>query len=501
MMNFKKIIVRILMLKVQEMKKSNKNVMKQVMILELLIRQKLKKYSMKFLKIIVDKHDFRTADSAKAEKILNEIFKDNSRQAYTSYRNTSHNENSKLKKIAYEVFDSIVKDVNSLNLTTFHEDSTDTTYYDFTVISAKNGEKPLVVKTKVLASYFSRLIGEDPMFLSTFAKRWKTYYYYVDDSLMFKKQQIRNAVNTFKEVGFSLQFLEITSTANFTKPYVKFVASDQSSSYVGCCLPKENTIDLMPEAKFGTILHEMMHSLGFHHEHQRPDRTRFLYFDSSQVEYNETTRHNVYLIECPLIGPYDADSITNYHTIGNDYGFKAIKNDFGKRGANLSELDKKKLKFVYGNNHCTYDGFGDIHYPQSFYECITCWGENSCYGSCIYCAERDHKGHKLNYHDYKKILKDGGGFFCDCGIMKHKQSCTRISTGLAYKRQAMYLCLTCFNYEEYIKNNDFKLPGVCYACSLRCHNTHDIRFLNYSEAFFCDCGLSYCNGRCYIQNT
>jgi hypothetical protein len=242
-----------------------------------------------------------------------------------------------------------------------------------------------------------------------------------------------------------------------------------------------------------------MHSLGFHHEHQRADRTRYLYFDSSQVNFNESTRHNVYLIECPLIGPYDSESITNYHGITDFYGFNAKKINFKKRGGNLSELDKKKLKFVYSNNHCTYDGFGKIRYPQSYYECITCWNNSSCFGACIYCASRDHNGHNLIYHDYKKFLSNKEGFYCDCGIMEHRQACTRTSVGMIDKKQAMYVCYTCFKTEDYRRCNNNATPGVCYACRLKCHENHIVQLIDYSLAFHCNCGLVACKSLCYFH--
>lgn len=211
-------------------------------------------------------------------------------------------------------------------------------------------------------------------------------------------------------------------------------------------------------------------------------------------------RPKIYLVDCLLIGPYDSESITNYHGIKDFYGFNAINVGFRRRGDNLSELDKKKLKFVYSNNHCTYDSFGNIDYPQSYYECITCWDKFSCFGAYIYCASRDHNGHDIIYHDYKKFLSNDGGFYCDCGKMKDKQACTRASAGMTNKKQSMYLCYTCFDISDYRRCYN-ATPGICYAYRSKYHKNHIVQFSHYSSAFYCDCGLAECKNRCYLQTS
>lgn len=49
-------------------------------------------------------------------------------------------------------------------------------------------------------------------------------------------------------------------------------------------------------------------------------------------------------------------------------------------------------------------------------------------------------------------------------------------------RQALYSCNTCF--EKFgVK------AGVCLACSLKCHDGHDLFELYTKRNFRCDCGL------------
>src|SRR5262249_2326381 len=76
--------------------------------------------------------------------------------------------------------------------------------------------------------------------------------------------------------------------------YVKFVYNEKGSwSKVGCC-GGEQKIRIAPWESYagegrdispGTVLHEIMHALGFEHEHQRPDRDKlFRLVDASTLE-------------------------------------------------------------------------------------------------------------------------------------------------------------------------------------------------------------------------
>ncbi|XP_034827301.1 putative E3 ubiquitin-protein ligase UBR7 [Maniola hyperantus] len=53
------------------------------------------------------------------------------------------------------------------------------------------------------------------------------------------------------------------------------------------------------------------------------------------------------------------------------------------------------------------------------------------------------------------------------------------------KRQALYACMTCC---ADAKNDPTKRAGVCLACSLTCHENHDLVELYTKRTFKCDCG-------------
>ncbi|XP_063822830.1 putative E3 ubiquitin-protein ligase UBR7 [Ostrinia nubilalis] len=59
------------------------------------------------------------------------------------------------------------------------------------------------------------------------------------------------------------------------------------------------------------------------------------------------------------------------------------------------------------------------------------------------------------------------------------------------KRQALYACLTCCSDA---KTDPTKRAGVCLACSLNCHENHELIELYTKRNFRCDCGNPKFNG-------
>ena len=82
---------------------------------------------------------------------------------------------------------------------------------------------------------------------------------------------------------------------------------------------------------------------------------------------------------------------------------------------------------------CSYNRFQDHYMPMTWYECHTCWGGESNFGCCAFCANKHHRGHSLIKHEEKP-----SSFFCDCGKMKHKQPCcTWVATGKRYVKTTL----------------------------------------------------------------
>lgn len=64
------------------------------------------------------------------------------------------------------------------------------------------------------------------------------------------------------------------------------------------------------------------------------------------------------------------------------------------------------------------------------------------------------------------------------------------------KRQAIYACLTCCSEA---KIEPEKRAGVCLACSLNCHENHELIELYTKRNFRCDCGNPKCNHPCQFS--
>jgi len=130
----------------------------------------------------------------------------------------------------------------------------------------------------------------------------------------------------------------------------------------GCCSivgrkggPQD--VSLAPSCrKFGTLLHEFGHTIGFWHEHTRPDREQNVAIVLSNVQDNQT--HNFNMMnnsEIDSLGsPYDFESIMHYssNTFSKHRKLDTIKSRYridnlmGQR-ERLSKQDIKQANLLY----------------------------------------------------------------------------------------------------------------------------------------------------------
>lgn len=65
--------------------------------------------------------------------------------------------------------------------------------------------------------------------------------------------------------------------------------------------------------EFYRVLHELMHSVGFHHEHSRPDRDKYITINWKNIDKDKKNNFlKKKLDQVNLIGEYDICSVLHY---------------------------------------------------------------------------------------------------------------------------------------------------------------------------------------------
>lgn len=117
-----------------------------------------------------------------------------------------------------------------------------------------------------------------------FGKKWANgtvLHYYFFETTEEQKNVVRDAFDTWKELGIGLRFEEVDSPTE-AEVKIGFVRGDGSWSFVGRDVidlapgPDERTMnfgwDLTRDpSEIDTAVHEIGHTLGFPHEHQNPN--------------------------------------------------------------------------------------------------------------------------------------------------------------------------------------------------------------------------------------
>ncbi|XP_043087343.1 astacin-like metalloendopeptidase [Puntigrus tetrazona] len=132
--------------------------------------------------------------------------------------------------------------------------------------------------------------------------------------------------------------------------YLRFEEGSGCASYVGC-IGGEQSVMVGPKCNVGNICHEIIHSLGFHHEHTRFDRDdHVIILDENIISGKED---NFMKRKGNTLGiKYDAESIMHY---GSKYFSRNGKHTMdpiesgvtiGQR-THLSHLDVQRIRTLY----------------------------------------------------------------------------------------------------------------------------------------------------------
>nr|XP_057921406.1 astacin-like metalloprotease toxin 5 isoform X2 [Doryrhamphus excisus] len=174
-----------------------------------------------------------------------------------------------------------------------------------------------------------------------------TMPYTISHGLRQQEQNILRALKMISDVT-CIRFKKRSKEMN----YVKFKKGRGCASFVGC-RGGAQPLYYSKTCSVGNLCHEVMHTLGLHHEHTRKDRNKYITVQWENIKrgkkkHFKIKRGNMFNL------PYDLESIMHY----GKYFFstngrptllpKKRRVNMGQR-SHLSKLDVQKLNKLY---HC-----------------------------------------------------------------------------------------------------------------------------------------------------
>jgi len=179
-------------------------------------------------------------------------------------------------------------------------------------------------------------------------KKWENgiVYYKLYDFNADEITLIRNCMHIIEEKSGCISFIE-----NKNENMVKIFKGNINCSIIGYT---EYSYIILKTANKRHVNHELMHCLGFLHEHQRPDRNNYITINFENII--ENTINNFIIL-------FDKNEKYIYDPIKYEYDYKSIlhydKYAFSKNGektieapeqiyySELSEIDIMKIQDVY----------------------------------------------------------------------------------------------------------------------------------------------------------
>ncbi|XP_078489165.1 zinc metalloproteinase nas-6-like [Ciona intestinalis] len=169
-----------------------------------------------------------------------------------------------------------------------------------------------------------------------------------------EKKEITQAIDEIND-NTCLQFLPRKSNDS-KEHYIRFEWDEVCSSAVGKTGGAQEVILSQECSTKGGVLHELMHTLGFLHEHNRPDRDQYINIEWENIIPEKRSRFNKWQVtEGGVLNdfPYDVTSVTHYDSFAfSNNGEPTITGLDGfplpTQNTNLSVLDIDKINHVYG---------------------------------------------------------------------------------------------------------------------------------------------------------
>ncbi|XP_041755481.1 astacin-like metalloprotease toxin 5, partial [Coregonus clupeaformis] len=171
--------------------------------------------------------------------------------------------------------------------------------------------------------------------------------YKINDDLVARKKTILAAFKMISD-RTCIRFHEYTNEIN----YIEFISGKGCASYVGFQGGAQH-LYFGRACNEGNLCHELMHALGLHHEHTRPDRDQYVTIQWDNVVTGKAKNFVVKKGDTQDL-PYDYDSIMHYGT----YYFSSNQNptiDSKKRGVQIGQrnhLSPLDTEWRSGLRHC-----------------------------------------------------------------------------------------------------------------------------------------------------
>ena len=182
--------------------------------------------------------------------------------------------------------------------------------------------------------------------------RWPrgVVYYVVSGTL---SESMQNKVYTAMDVmrvntNNTINFMPRTTEEN----YVTFQAARGNGSFVGR-KGGEQAIKLAATASMGNVLHEICHTLGFYHEHQRQDRKKHIKILTENIRPDHVDNFLAYSAAAGSdLGAFDFGSIMMYGSQafsanGRPTITKLDGSEFTQQRRALSDGDKAAIQQMY----------------------------------------------------------------------------------------------------------------------------------------------------------
>lgn len=194
------------------------------------------------------------------------------------------------------------------------------------------------------------------------------------------KSRVLAAINDISN-NCAIQFIEVPN--NSQEDRIVFV---HATSAVGNNSPLgwqggAQIVNIYNDNLHGVILHEIMHSLGFYHEHCRLDRDDYISINWENIKLPKYSQFNKNASNVAYdIGPIDYNSVMMYASTISDTNFVydpsepvMYKNDnpledFGGQRISLSEGDIRGLQALFGPPYAKVIRTGRSLYHNDYYD-------------------------------------------------------------------------------------------------------------------------------------